>query len=191
MTSVTIFGSGNMGTAIDEVLTAGGATVDHIGSDDPPGPVNGDIVILAVYYAALQDILAKYADKLGGKTVVDITNPVNLETFDSLVVRPDSSSAAELAGALPSSQVLKAFNTTFAGTLSTRKVGPITTTVLVAGDDADAKSALIEAVKAGGVEAIDAGGLNRARELEAIGFLQIKLAASEQVGSTGGFGVVR
>jgi hypothetical protein len=86
MTSVTIFGSGNMGTAIDEVLSAGGATVDHIGSDDPPGPVNGDIVILAVYHAALQDILAKYADKFAGKTVVDITNPVNLETFDSLVV---------------------------------------------------------------------------------------------------------
>jgi 8-hydroxy-5-deazaflavin:NADPH oxidoreductase len=33
--------------------------------------------------------------------------------------------------------------------------------------------------------------LNRARELEAMGFLQIKLAASEQVGWTGGFGVVR
>jgi 8-hydroxy-5-deazaflavin:NADPH oxidoreductase len=116
---------------------------------------------------------------------------VNLETFDSLVVPPDSSSAGEFAAALPSSQVLKAFNTTFAGTLSTRKVGPIATTVLVAGDDADAKSALIEAVNAGGVEAIDAGGLSRARELEAMGFLQIKLAASEQVGSTGGFGVVR
>jgi hypothetical protein len=29
------------------------------------------------------------------------------------------------------------------------------------------------------------------RELEAMGFLQIKLAASEQVGWTGGFGVVR
>ena len=71
------------------------------------------------------------------------------------------------------------------------KVGPTTTTVLVAGDDADARAALIEAVKAGGVEALDAGGLNRARELEAMGFLQIKLAASEQVGSTGGFGVVR
>jgi glycerol-3-phosphate dehydrogenase len=27
MTSVTIFGSGNMGTALDEVLTAGGATI--------------------------------------------------------------------------------------------------------------------------------------------------------------------
>jgi 8-hydroxy-5-deazaflavin:NADPH oxidoreductase len=124
-------------------------------------------------------------------TIVDNTNPVNLETFDSLLPPPESSSAAELAAALPSSHVLKAFNTTFAGTLSARQVGPITTTVLVAGDDADAKAALMEAVKGGGVEAIDVGGINRARELEAIGFLQIKLAASEQVGWTGGFGVVR
>jgi len=72
-----------------------------------------------------------------------------------------------------------------------KKVGPITTTVLVAGDHDDAKSALIEAVKAGGVDAIDAGTLKRARELEAMGFLQIKLAASEQIGWTSGFGVVR
>jgi predicted dinucleotide-binding enzyme len=191
MASVTIFGAGNMGSAIDEVLTAGGATVDHIRSADPPGAVSGDIVILAVYYPALKDILGKYADELAGKIVVDITNPLNLETFDSLVVPPDSSSAAELAAALPSSQVLKAFNTTLAGTLSARKVGPNTTTVLVAGDDDEAKAALISAVEAGGIDAIDVGGLSRARELEAIGFLQIKLAASEKIGWTGGFGLVR
>ncbi len=87
--------------------------------------------------------------------------------------------------------MLKAFNTTLAGTLSARKVGSNTTTVLVAGDDDDAKTALISAVEAGGVDAIDAGGLSRARELEAMGFLQIKLAASEKIGWTGGFAVVR
>jgi predicted dinucleotide-binding enzyme len=65
--------------------------------------------------------------------------------------------------------VLTAFNTNFAGTLSAEKVGPVTTTVLVAGDDADAKASLIEAVQAGGVEAIDVGRLNRARKLEAHG----------------------
>ena len=101
MTNVTIFGSGNMGSAIDSVLSAGGASVDHIGSADPPGPVNGDIVILAVYHPALEDILDKYGEQLAGKIVVDITNPMNLETFDSLVVPADSSEAAELAAALP------------------------------------------------------------------------------------------
>jgi predicted dinucleotide-binding enzyme len=191
MTSVTIFGSGQMGSAIDGVLTAGGASVDHIGSADQPGPVTGDIVILAVYHPALKDILSKYGEQLSGKIVVDITNPLNLETFDSLVVPPDSSKAAELAAALPSSRVIKAFNTTFAGTLAAKSVGPNKTTVLVAGDDEEAKAALISAIEAGGVDTLDVGGLSRARELEAMGFLQIKLAATEQVGWTGGFAVVR
>ena len=191
MTNVTIFGSGNMGSAIDSVLSAGGATVDHIGSADSPGPLSGDIVILAVYHPAVDDILDKYGEYLSGKIVVDITNPVDLETFDSLVVPAHSSAAAELADELPSSRVLKAFNTNFAATLSAKNVGPNTTMVLVAGDDADAKTTFISAVKAGGLDAIDAGGLSRARELEAMGFLQIKLAAGEHLDWTGGFGVVR
>ena len=58
MTSVTIFGSGNMGTAIDGVLTAGGADVEHIGSADTNATVAGDIVILAVPYPALAGIVA-------------------------------------------------------------------------------------------------------------------------------------
>jgi 8-hydroxy-5-deazaflavin:NADPH oxidoreductase len=87
--------------------------------------------------------------------------------------------------------VLKAFNTNLAPTLSEQKVGPLTTTVLVAGDDADAKSALIDAVRAGGIEALDAGALSRARQLEAMGFLQIQLASSEQLGWNRGFAVVR
>jgi len=45
------------------------------------------------------------------------------------------------------------------------------------------------AVAAGGVDAVDAGSLSRARELEAIGFLQLTLAVGETVGWTGGFGV--
>jgi 8-hydroxy-5-deazaflavin:NADPH oxidoreductase len=191
MTSVTIFGKGNMGTAIADVLTAGGATVDHIRSSDPPGPVKGDIVVLAVPHPALKDVLEEYADKLAGKIVVDVTNPVDFETFDSLVVPAHSSAAAELADELPSSQVLKAFNTNFASTLSARNVGPNTTMVLVAGDDADAKATFISAVRAGGLDAIDAGPLSRARELEAMGFLQLKLAANEELDWTGGFGVVR
>lgn len=39
--------------------------------------------------------------------------------------------------------------------------------------------------------AIDVGRLNRARELEAMGFLQIKLAVGEQIGPASGFAVVR
>jgi 8-hydroxy-5-deazaflavin:NADPH oxidoreductase len=132
------------------------AAVDHIGSSDTEKAVSGDIVILAVDHPVVQDILNRYSDQLADKIVVDITNPLNLETFDSLVVPAQSSHAAELATALPSSRVLKAFNTTFAPTLDIKSVGPNKTTVLVAGDDAEAKSAFIDAITAGGLDAIDA-----------------------------------
>ena len=62
--------------------------------------------------------------------------------------------------------------------------------MLIAGDDADAKSTLAGIVTSGGLSAIDAGALRRARELEALGFLQITLAAGEKISWTGGFGVV-
>ena len=192
MTNVTIFGDGNMGSAIADVLTAGGATVNHITTaDNGTGTVAGDIAILAVPYPALDSIVRTYGDQLAGKTVVDITNPLNFETFDSLTVPDGSSAAAELAGDLPSAKVLKAFNTTFAATLGAKTIGPNPTTVLIAGDDAEAKAALSSAVTAGGLEALDVGGLNRAHELEALGLLQLTLAAGQKIGWTGGFGLVR
>ena len=192
MTSVTIFGSGNMGQAIGEVLTAGGASVQHIDTSTPqPAAVSGDIVVLAVPYPALDQIAGQYGDQLAGKTVVETTNPLDFDTFDSLVVPAGSSATAELAAALPDSHVLKAFNTNFAATLAAKTVGQNATTVQIAGDDASAKHALASAVKVGGVDAIDVGALSRARELEAMGFLQLTLAASEKIGWTGGFGVVR
>jgi predicted dinucleotide-binding enzyme len=192
MTDVTIFGQGNMGTAIAGVLTKGGATVTHIGSADTAATVTGDIVILAVPHTAVDAIIAAYGDQLAGKTVVDITNPLDFATFDSLVVPADSSKAADIAAQLPSASVLKAFNTNFAATLTSGQVGDTQpTTVLVAGDDATAKQTLCDLVIAGGLRAVDAGSLKRARELEAMGFLQLTAAAGEQIGWTGGFVVVR
>jgi predicted dinucleotide-binding enzyme len=192
MSTITIFGTGNMGSAIDGVLTQGGATVEHLNTSSSGRAVTGDIVILAVPYPALRGIAAEYGDQLAGRIVVDITNPVNFETFDSLVVPPGSSAAAELAELLPASRVVKAFNTNFAATLAAGTVGPTRTTVLMAGDDAEAKAALAAAVTAGGtVDALDAGALVRAHELEAFGFLQMTLAAAEKLAWSAGFGVVR
>lgn len=192
MTNYTIFGNGNMATAIAGVLTKGGATVEHIGSaESATATINGDVVILAVPYPAVEGIIANHKAAFAGKTIIDITNPLDFNTFDSLVVPVGSSATAEIQAQLPESRVLKAFNTTFAATLATGKVGDLSTTVLVAGDDEAAKTALITDVNAGGLDAIDAGSLKRAHELEAVGFLQLTLAASEKISWTGGFGVIK
>lgn len=189
MAHLSILGTGNMGQAIASVAAKGGHTVQLLGQGDTDTAIAGDVVVLAVPYPALRAVVDQRGDQLAGKVVVDITNPLDFETFDSLVVAPDSSAAAELAAALPQSRVLKAFNTNFAGTLATGSIGGSTTTVLIAGDDADAKSTLAGIVTSGGLKAVDAGSLKRARELEALGFLQLTLAANEKISWTGGFGV--
>jgi len=189
MAHLSILGTGNMGQAIASVAAKGGHTVPLLGADEIATPVTGDIVVLAVPYPAIPEVIAQRGESLAGKIVVDITNPLNFETFDSLTVPSDSSATEEIATALPQSRVLKAFNTTFAATLAAGTVGPLTTTVLIAGDDADAKSTLAGVFTSGGLDVIDAGSLKRARELEAVGFLQLTLAVNEKVSWTGGFGI--
>jgi predicted dinucleotide-binding enzyme len=191
MAHFTIIGTGNMANAIGGVLAAGGSAVTYISHDQlGTAALDGDAVVLAVPHPALDQILAAYGDQLAGKTVIDITNPLNFETFDSLVVPAGSSMAAQLQAKLPKSRVLKAFNTNFAATLASKQVGGKPTTVLMAGDDTTAKQVLAGALEAGGVRSIDAGALSRAHELEAIGFLQISLAARELISWTGGFAIL-
>lgn len=133
--------------------------------------LTGDLVVLAVWYPVTKEVVSQYGDALAGKVVIDISNPVNVETFDGLVTPPDSSAAEELAKLGPAgAQVVKAFNTTFAGTLLEAQVAGQPLDVLIAGDDAEAKSRVSRFVEDAGLRPIDVGPLRRARELEALGF---------------------
>jgi predicted dinucleotide-binding enzyme len=76
---------------------AGEGTVKTAVAGDP---LQAEVVVLAVYYPDARAAVEPYADQLGGKVVVDITNPVN-ETLDGLVVPPDGSATNELAGLAP------------------------------------------------------------------------------------------
>ncbi|WP_370544335.1 NADPH-dependent F420 reductase [Frondihabitans sp. VKM Ac-2883] len=173
------------------MFAAGGSDVANVTRGQREATISGHIVVLAVPYPEVDGILTAFGAQLAGKTVVDITNPLDFSTFVSLVVPAAESAASHIQAKPPESHVLKAFKTTFAATLVNRQVGGVPTTVLVAGDDADAKTSLIDAITVGGVSALDAGALSRARELEAIGFLQLTLAVSEKIGWNGGFAVIR
>lgn len=189
MANITVFGKGNMGSAIGGLFQEAGNDVAYIGSQDGKQAL-GDIVVLAVPYAAVDGIISNYADELAGKIIVDITNPVNFDTFDGLVVPADSSAAQEIQAKVSGAKVIKAFNTNFGTTLASKQVGDNTTTVLAAGE-ADAKATFKDALEGSGLNFVDAGELSRARELEAIGFLQITLAAREKIAWTAGFAVVK
>ena len=70
---------------------------------------------------------------------------------------------------------MKAFNTTFAPTLVAGKVGGQQLDVLIAGDDEAAKQTVSQLASDGGLRPIDVGPLNRAQQLEQVGFLHISL----------------
>jgi hypothetical protein len=191
---VTIIGTGNMARGIGRRLVAGGhrvtvlgkelgeaeAVVNELGGDGAAQAgrsgeeIADDVVVLAVYYPDAKAAVETYGDGLSGKVLIDITNPVN-ETIDGLVTPPDSSAAQELAARAPGARVVKAFNTTFAGTLIESEVAGQPLDVFLAGDDEEAKATVSQLVEDGGLRPIDAGPLRRARELEATGLLHMSV----------------
>jgi 8-hydroxy-5-deazaflavin:NADPH oxidoreductase len=206
---VTIIGAGNMGRGIGTRLVAGGHEVEIVDRDpgeaqaladelsssapgggsattvEPGGQLGGEVVVLALYYPGSRQAAEEYRDRLAGKVVVEISNPVDVETWDRLVTPPDSSAAEEIAKLVPGdAPVVKAFNTTFAATLVAGEVAGQQLDVLLAGDDAEAKRKVAALVESGGLRPIDVGPLTRAQQLEHLGLLHITL--QEPLGA--GFG---
>src|SRR4051794_316093 len=108
---ITIIGTGNMARGLATRAPEGGNSVTPLGTDkskadalaaELPGdartgqvgdPLAGDVVVLAVWYQAVSDVLERYGEQLDGKVVVDITNPVDTETYAPLTI--DAGSVAQ------------------------------------------------------------------------------------------------
>lgn len=200
-THITIIGAGNMGRGIAHVAARGGHPATIIDRDPAEAAsivrevqgkhpdailevggldqlIPSDVVVLAVWYPGTQDLARQIRDQLAGKVVVDVSNPLN-ETYSGLAIAGNTSAAEELAHLLPGSRVVKAFNTIFAPTLVQGQVAGQPLDVLVAGDDPHAKRVIIDLANDGDLRGIDAGPLERARQLEGLGFLGISLQASQ------------
>jgi 8-hydroxy-5-deazaflavin:NADPH oxidoreductase len=198
---ITIVGAGKMGRGIGTRAVAGGHDVEIVDRDpseaaklaeelggsatalEEGAPFGGEIVVFAVYYPGIKDAVRQYADQLAGKVVVDITNPVDTETWDRLATPAGKSSAEEVAELVPAgTQVVKAFNTTFGNTLIEGKVDGQQLDVFIAGDDEGAKEKLSKLVSGGGLRPVDVGPLVRAQELEHLGLLHITLQEPRGLG---------
>jgi predicted dinucleotide-binding enzyme len=190
--NITIIGTGNMARGIATRALEGGHGVTLLGTEQAkaealaaelPGeaqagavgdPLSGDVVVLAVWYQAVPDVLARYGDQLEGKVVVDITNPVDPQTYAPLTVEAGSV-AQEIAATVPGAKVVKAFNTTFAGTLAEGQVAGTQLDVFLASDDEAAKAAVSQLAADGGLRAIDVGPLALAHQLEGVGYVNMAI----------------
>ncbi|GAB3231422.1 NAD(P)-binding domain-containing protein [Glycomyces halotolerans] len=182
-------GSGNMARGIGTRLVAGGqrfriadrepekaaSLADELGGDaagealEEPG--GADVVVFATPYQASLELAERWSDRLSGKTVVDICNPVDFESFDALVTPPGKSAAEQVAEAAPDAAVVKAFNTTFAGRLA----GGEALDVFIAGDDEEACAKVAGICEDGGLRPIRTGGLKYARALEGMQLIHMKV----------------
>jgi predicted dinucleotide-binding enzyme len=190
MTTISIIGSGNMATAIGTRAVKHGHTIelmsrntakaralaDQIGNGATVGAFGtrpaGDIVIVAILYAGAVEVVAHYGDALGGKVLVDITNPFNADA-SGLVTSAGNSVTQQIAAVAPEgAQVVKAFNTIFGGVLAEEK--PLD--AFFAGDSAEAKARVAAFLESLDMRPLDAGGLEMAHALEWAGILLVGLA---------------
>ncbi|WP_213949479.1 NADPH-dependent F420 reductase [Luteibacter sp. dw_328] len=193
MSTISIIGSGGMAAAIGSLAARAGHAVEvtsrdaakaralagQLGAGATTGTFGaapaGHVVILAVPYSAVLDVVEQYGDALAGKLLVDITNPVGSD-LTSFVTPEGSFGAQEIARAAPAdAQVVKAFNTQFSHVLAAGPLEGHPSDVFLAGDDPQAKLRVSSFVESIGLRPLDVGSLPMARTLEHVCLLSLGL----------------
>jgi hypothetical protein len=187
-----LIGTGNVGAALGERFAAVGHRVVY-GSRTPAAAAVQDlvrrtgqgaiaalpaeaaamaeVVVLAVPWDAVGEVVRSLGD-LGGKIVVDPTNPRATAADGLRDYALPTSNAERIQGWAPDAKVVKAFNTLGSETMldPASAGGPVTIPVI--GDDRAAKAVVVELARAIGLEGIDVGPLRHARIVEGLHYLR-------------------
>jgi predicted dinucleotide-binding enzyme len=138
---------------------------------------NADVVLLAVHWSQLDDVLSQTGN-LNGKVIVTCMVPLN-EANTQIVVPNTSSGAEVLAARVPEANVVCAFNTVpsevLFGVFEHRHQAP-RPSLVYCGDDAQSKDIAAELIRDAGFDPIDAGPLRTVRYTESFAMLGAQLA---------------
>ena len=196
---IGVLGTGNMADALathwaragHEVTLGGRNAVEaerlatRIGGSVKPSSLReaaefGQVVLVALSFAAGVNVAQKPRAALDGKVLLDCSNPVG--PGFRLLTEGGPSAALRLAAAAPGVHVVKAFNLCHEDVW--RMTPPVfdgrTLAVPVCGDDEAALMRVYELVRDAGCDPVAAGGLERAGLLEATAALYIGLWVAEQ-----------
>ena len=180
MTTIGLIGAGKIGSQVARLAVAHGYSVVLSNSRGPEtladlvkelGPKAraatavdaakaGDIVVVTV---PLKNYRSVPVEPLAGKIVIDTNNYYPQRDGHIPELDDESTTTAELLQAhLPKSKVVKAFNHIYAAELTTHGQpagSPNRRALVIAGDDASAKSAVTKLLDAFGFDTVDAGAL--------------------------------
>ncbi len=190
---VAIIGKGHAGKAIGSGLTRIGHEVRYGHREPGERPALaaewGELVIFAIPYHQVSNVVANIGHLLDDKVVIDVTNRIGPN--GEPVPCGSTSGAEELQKALPLAKVVKAFNTVFAANQSTGHIGDEQLAGFVAGDDPEAKGTVMSLMKDMGYAPVDCGPLRTAQYLEAMGLGIMQMAHGTGMGTSIGYCLVR
>ncbi len=179
MTTIGLIGSGNIGSTVARLAVDAGYDVvlsnsrgpetlsdlvsalgEHASAGTPAqAAAAGNIVVVTVPLKAYD---AVPVEPLTGKIVIDTNNYYPERDGHFAALMDESTTTAEmLAAHLPDSHVVKGFNNIFFKHLAVlaKPAGEGRTTLPIAGNDAQAKAAVIDFFDAIGYDALDVGAL--------------------------------
>jgi hypothetical protein len=174
---IAILGSGAVGQALARGYAAHGHEV-RIGSRKsdvdglPTGSLAdvarwGELAVLAVLGTAAEELVRSLAEELAGKVLIDATNPLDFSTGATrLFVGHDDSLGERVQRAAPSSRVVKAYNIVGNSQMVDPQLPGGPPTMLIGGNDEDAKSVVADLLRSTGWEVADLGGIEVSRYLE-------------------------
>ena len=192
--TVAIIGTGNIGGRIAANLAAGGQDFLLAGRDadaarkiaaDLDGHADvvsvdeaverADVLVLAVWFDAFQQLIAQYGERLAGKVIIDPTNPVGPDGAGGYrkVIGEQESSGQILAGLLPpGARLVKAFGTLSAPSLSAAaRQEPDRAVLFYAADDDASGDLVADLIRAAGFDPVRVGGLDQSIRIEMFGDL--------------------
>jgi 8-hydroxy-5-deazaflavin:NADPH oxidoreductase len=131
----------------------------------------GDVILIAIHWYVLPEILPTISHLLADKIVIDATNrmfPPPPESADT--------AAEEIARLCPGSKVVKAFNSLGANNLKNLDFNGQKPSTFIAGDDPEAKKVVTELAEQIGFDVVDVGVLADVHYIESLAKLWVHLA---------------
>lgn len=201
---IGILGAGNVGGALGTLWAAAGHEIvfgvrepqsytveilmNHVGDNASTGTMEeaaafGEVVVLAVPWGAVVEVLGHVRAALSGKILIDCTN----RTTPAPPVGP-ASAAEEIAHLAPEARVVKAFNTLGAENLP-RLQWRAPASTFICGDDPAARAVVSRLGSEIGFDVVDAGPLSSATYIEALA--QFWLLLSRRYGREIAFALLR
>lgn len=151
-----------------------------------------DVALLTLPFEAVEPTLGTVKERLAGKVLIDVTNPITAN-HRGLKIGHTSSGAEQIAAAFPEARVVKAFNAVFAEVYAARtpQLSRVPISILYAGDDPAAKAEVKDLIRLLGFDPVDSGALENARYLEPLSLLNMQLGRGLENGTSIGFALTR